>query len=349
LVGASTRIHLGKFEVIEPATVMLIGKITPAVGADRIPIYKILSTAVERVAAFTLRDASITADMNLTIHNSFSAPLDRPMSFYFPESATEARHIVETERGANDTVFCTGFAGLSPLEQLTMEVELAVTAPSNRAVWPAAIGTDVKVMAVRHNLDVDLTVCIPADPRFIHSAADYAHAIGAVASGLRQLVQRSPFPDAKLHINTKDSDGGMYLAPFGTSLGKSDCGAVGRGNRSVGFIAAYRPTNIEAPSGKNPLHHAGRLYTVAAQRLAEAIHLKCGLDCAVSIVARNGEHLASPAFVNIDICADNADLSVPRRVAAETIAAIDEISANLIHTDPISRPLPAPDAASLVK
>jgi S-adenosylmethionine synthetase len=335
LVGASTKVRFGGFDIIEPATALLIGRIAPAVGSVRIPIYDLFHEAVERVFGLCLVDDRLLPHTNLVIHNTFSSALDRSPNFYQPESTDEARLIGRKERGSNDTVFCTGAAASSALEQLVLDLELLVTAPVNRC-RRSAIGTDVKVMALRHGSQVDITVCVPVEPSSTPDRQSYVDAVAKVKNELQSVLMVSPFPDAHLTVNSKDQEGGVYLAPFGTSLGKSDCGAVGRGNRREGYISAFRPSNIEAPGGKNPLHHAGKIYTIAAQKVADRIADEYAVNNAATIIARNGDPLNHPTYVNIDLeamCVSEVDV---RRAATDVLDDVDKITEEFLAADPVT-------------
>jgi S-adenosylmethionine synthetase len=333
LVGAATRVRMGGFEVIEPVNILLIGNVTPSVASTRIPINDIFHEAVESVMSFCLGDASILRHTNLITYNTFSSAADRSRNFYLPDSMSQAREIMNGERHSNDTVFCTGFASPTPLEELAVELELAVTSPRSRPQWPS-VGTDVKVLALRRGDGIDVTMCIPVHPGAATTKQQYEMALGPVREKLAGLMCARGFSAANLTVNTKDGLGGMYLAPFGSSLGKSDCGAVGRGNRHQGFISAFRPVNIEAPSGKNPLHHAGRLYTIAAQRIADAIARTCRVNAEVTIVARNGDPLTHPQAVSIELD-DDGHTEVVRGIAGAVINGLIEISNELVVTDPL--------------
>jgi len=58
---------------------------------------------------------------------------------------------------ANDTSCGAGFAPLSNLERMVLEVENALNDPRTKAGYPA-IGEDIKVMAVRHAGSVTMTI-----------------------------------------------------------------------------------------------------------------------------------------------------------------------------------------------
>jgi S-adenosylmethionine synthetase len=89
---------------------------------------------------------------------------------------------------------------------------------------------------------------------------------------------------------------GIYLSLTGTSAEDADSGQVGRGNRVNGLIAFSRPTGGEAAPGKNPVAHAGKIYSVLSQRLAGLIHARCPalLEVYVHLSTRIGEPVDQP-------------------------------------------------------
>ena len=50
-----------------------------------------------------------------------------------------------------------------------------------------------------------------------------------------------------------------------------DDGAVGRGNRINGLITPFRSASLEAPAGKNPISHVGKIYNIMAFLTAREI------------------------------------------------------------------------------
>jgi S-adenosylmethionine synthetase len=118
-------------------------------------------------------------------------------------------------------------------------------------------GTDVKVMVVRADDGLDVTAAVPFHPSRVTGWADYREQLDGIRDDLgtqmKAFLEELPVEinGARVHLNTKDVPGRGYLTPFGTSLGKGDCGAVGRGNRYNGVIEPLRPASGEAPAGKN--------------------------------------------------------------------------------------------------
>jgi S-adenosylmethionine synthetase len=79
----------------------------------------------------------------------------------------------------------------------------------------------------------------------------------------------------QLDIRVNASDdlpcGLVHLTVTGTSGEAGDDGQTGRGNRANGLITPFRPMTLEAPAARNPMTHVGKLYNVAASRLAAAV------------------------------------------------------------------------------
>jgi S-adenosylmethionine synthetase len=74
-------------------------------------------------------------------------------------------------------------------------------------------------------------------------------------------------------VNAADGDtaDSIYLTVTGTSAEAGDDGEVGRGNRVNGLITPCRPMSMEAAAGKNPVSHVGKLYNLAAGRIAREL------------------------------------------------------------------------------
>jgi S-adenosylmethionine synthetase len=119
---------------------------------------------------------------------------------------------------------------------------------------------------------------------------------------LAALIAR--FGEARLQLdfrlNNLDRPGigadGVYMTLTGTSAEDADSGEVGRGNGVNGLIAFSRPTGGEAAAGKNPMAHAGKVYSVLSHRLAALIHARHPdlRQVYVHLAARIGEPIDRP-------------------------------------------------------
>jgi S-adenosylmethionine synthetase len=175
--------------------------------------------------------------------------------------------------GANDTSAAVGYAPLTETERLILAAERWLNSRDFQRRFPEA-GEDVKVMAVRRDRDLTLTVALAFVDRFVADARSYFSrkelmrlALTEYLTGLLQTLDR-----VTVQLNTLDDpargEGGMYLTVLGTSAEGGDCGQVGRGNRVNGVMPLNRPIGTEAAAGKNPISHVGKIYTLLTHHIA---------------------------------------------------------------------------------
>lgn len=210
------------------------------------------------------------------------------------EGAPELRSLIG--RGANDTSIGVGYAPLSPVETLVLDLEKEV-----RSV--RGVGEDTKLMAVRVGDRLDLVVAAAMVSRYIRSKEDYVEAKAKV----REIVARKAgdIPLSQVNVNAADSGNNIYLTVTGTSLEMGDDGATGRGNRGNGLITPMRPMTMEAIAGKNPVSHVGKIYNVMAARAASEIAEMEGIDEAyVTLVSKIGSPIQEPLYRGVRICGD---------------------------------------------
>lgn len=199
---------------------------------------------------------------------------------------------------ANDTSAASGYAPLSPTEALVLAIERHLNGPEFKAAFPDT-GEDVKVMAVRVDERVDVTVAMPLLCRQVDSEAAYFARKAAILATLAERFAGAPF-EVAFALNTLDAPGqgadGCYLTLTGTSAEDADSGQVGRGNRANGVIPLSRPSSAEAAPGKNAVAHPGKIYSVLSHRLAADILARCPelLEVYVHLVARIGEPVDRP-------------------------------------------------------
>lgn len=174
---------------------------------------------------------------------------------------------------ANDTSFGVGFAPLDELERVVLAVERGLNAPETTAAHPY-IGEDIKVMGMRQGAALRLTVACALVGRHVADLADY----GVKKANIRELALQvargaAGSSSIQVEVNTADGDSAdsVYITVTGLSAESGDDGQVGRGNRVNGLITPYRPMSLEAAAGKNPISHVGKLYNLAANRIASAV------------------------------------------------------------------------------
>jgi S-adenosylmethionine synthetase len=300
----------------------LAGRATTTVGNDSVPIEEI---AVEGSRAWLRANLhALNSEQDVEIHN-----LIRPGSQNLQELFS--RRPQSNVFIANDTSVGVGYAPMSPLERLVLEAEQRINGRSRNKVQPAW-GEDIKIMGVRNGTAVNLTVACALIGRHLSCIDDYLHERAAIGHLIRNLAIEHGFPQSQVHVNTADKprSGVVYLTVTGTSAEAGDDGQVGRGNRVNGLITPYRPMTMEATAGKNPVTHIGKIYSVVARRIAEALlteepHLSAA-ECL--LMGRIGRPLTEPALVHIKLATrDHVPVTMFARRA-------DEIAQTLLDRTP---------------
>ncbi|MEM5882797.1 MAG: methionine adenosyltransferase [Candidatus Aenigmatarchaeota archaeon] len=205
--------------------------------------------------------------------------------------------------GANDTSATVGYAPLSKTEKIVFETERYLNSKKFKKDFPET-GEDVKVMGVRKNNTLDLTIALAFVDRFIDCEETYFRRKKEVEENLRDYLNSNyNFEKISININTLDEKGkgeaGVFLTVVGTCADGSDSGQVGRGNRVNGVIPLKRPTSSEAAAGKNPVSHVGKIYNVLTYKLAEEIYEKVPnlKEVYVWLVSKIGVPIDQPALV----------------------------------------------------
>jgi S-adenosylmethionine synthetase len=136
---------------------------------------------------------------------------------------------------------CTGFAPLTDLEKAVLSVERALNSPETKQAHPE-IESDVKVMGVRQEGRIHLTIACAFVGRFISDLDDYARKKAAAQALSMTAARAATTLDVDATINAADDvdRGDIYLTVSGTSAEAGDDGQVGRGNRVGGLITPYR-------------------------------------------------------------------------------------------------------------
>jgi len=346
LVGAAADVRFGGFDIGKPADCYLFGKITDQVGSTSIPVAELFEEVVTSVLPAALGDSRILNHIRLHINNTRGVAVDHDPRFYRPRSGEDITSVLAAESVANDTVICVGTGRRGLAGDLAVALERTITSEGFRRAVPG-VGTDVKVMVVRVGSALDITAAVPFHPELVGSWQAYrgcaAEAQAAISTDLKTLLDQDPrandITGLSLALNTKDTPGRGYLAPFGTSLGKGDCGAVGRGNRYSGVIEPLRPASCEAPAGKNPVHHAGKIYTAVAAEAAQRVLAETSVYAEVTIAARNGGQLTDPAHVLVSLSrqVDAATAAAIERVVRWSVAGAADHTDRFLATDPIAR------------
>ncbi len=305
-------------KVLRPMEFTIGDRATREAGGKSIPVDEI---AVEAARAWLAKNMRYVDPVQHLTCRVMIAPGSEELTDIFSRPGTVM--------GANDTSATVGYYPLSPTEQVVLALERHLNSHEFKAVYPET-GEDIKVMALRHEKDLDLTVAMPLLCRSISSEKNYFDRKEELLNEMTAFVRRfEGFANIRIHYNTLDERGkgmgGIYLSLTGTSAEDADSGQVGRGNRVNGVISVNRPLGTEAAAGKNPVSHVGKIYNMLSHRIAEKLYREIeGItEVYVFLVSRIGTPIDNPLMAAAQI--------VPRRGLA--IQDIDRKAEEIITRD----------------
>jgi len=260
LVAGRTQPRLGGGQVLEPMRFVLGDRAVSEYGGKHIEVGAIAEASAKEWVRTNLR--FVDPLKHLVFQNELK------------EGSPELTDIFERQVvGANDTSAAVGYAPLTETERLVLAAEQWLNSPDFQRRFPEA-GEDVKVMGVRQDRDLVLTVALAFVDQFVPDTRSYFHRKEEIRLALTEYLtgKLHTLDRVAVQINTLDDPargtGGMYLTVLGTSAEGGDCGQVGRGNRVNGVIPLNRPISTEAAAGKNPVSHVGKIYTLLTHHIA---------------------------------------------------------------------------------
>jgi S-adenosylmethionine synthetase len=295
LWGGTSEARFGGGKILAPMEIFLAGRATSEFRGIKVPIDELVEASCRNWLQTNLHALDVERDVS--IHSLIRPGSAELVELYLRQEQTG----IEL---ANDTSCGVGYAPLSELELIALNVEKTLNSAETKITHPE-IGEDIKVMAVRDNGEIELTVCCAFIDRYIADADDYQQKKSQLAAQAEAIARG--YTDRPLHITVNAADdiskGSIYLTVTGTSAESGDDGEVGRGNRVNGLITPYRPMNMEAAAGKNPVTHVGKLYNIVAQQIAYALvrHLDDVAEAYCYLVSRIGSPIKEPMIVDIRV------------------------------------------------
>lgn len=290
LRGGAAQSAFAGGEAREPIEVYLSGRAAQEYRGVRIPVDQIAIDACQSWPSANLH--ALDAKLHVRVHC-----LVRPGSADLVELFERQR-----QKGgallANDTSIGVGYAPLTPLESAVVAAEKSL----NDSASPER-GEDVKVMGVRIDDRSNLTVSCAFIGKQIKDLDAYLAARSRAAERARAAASTILGAEISIEVNAADdlATGSIFLTVTGTSAEAGDDGQTGRGNRANGLITPMRPMTIESFAGKNPITHVGKLYNVAATRIAEALVAQIDdvSDAYVVLVSKIGVPIETPQVVHV--------------------------------------------------
>lgn len=294
LWGGEARAEFRGGRVIKPIEIFIAGRATRRFKGVDMPVDESVAEACRVWLRNHLPALDASRDVKLHI-------LLRPTSEDLANLFTR-----QQETGvilANDTSCGVGYAPLSLLEKAVYAAERHLSGPAIKSSHPE-IGEDIKVMGVRCDRDVHLTVALAFIGAHLKNAEEYLVKKARICNTARATVCAAANQEATVELNAADAPpDSLYLTVTGTSAEAGDDGEAGRGNRANGLITPYRPMTMECVAGKNPVNHVGKLYNLAAGLIAEALVRQIdeieAAEC--YLVSQIGRPIGEPQIIEIRI------------------------------------------------
>jgi len=226
--------------------------------------------------------------------------------------------------GANDTSATVGYAPLTKTERLVLDTEKFLNGEDFKKRFPES-GEDVKVMAIRNNEEIDLTIAMPLIDRYIRDEEDYFRRKEILKGEIESLVKGKTSNKTLVSLNNLDARGrginGCYLTVTGTCAEDADGGQVGRGNRVNGLIPLNRPVSNEAAAGKNPVSHVGKIYNVLSHKIANEVYSNVNdiKEIYIWLVSKIGTPIDQPKIAAAQVKMNSGSVRDVRREVNEVV------------------------------
>ncbi len=340
LIGGLSDVKFGEGQIKSPIKLLLNARFSKSYNNEAIPFKEIALKSARAYVENIMPLVDFEKDIVILDNTHFSrgpgvvfsgGKMTNPrINWYTPTKKLSNRKA----RVANDTSAGSGFAPLTDTENLVLSIEGFLNSKKFKAE-NEFVGTDIKVMAVRFDRKIGVTLAVPFIARHTPNLDFYKKQKKLLTETLLEKVQRElPRYEYKIEINIRDNYDilDLYLTAVGSSIENGDEGLVGRGNRSNGLITPMRNMSIEAPCGKNPVYHVGKLYNVAANIIANRIFDETGCENEVHIVSQMGADLRNPWFLYVKIYGDkSSDNSVISGIFEGVFGNLDKITLDIIN------------------
>lgn len=290
LVGGRSEVCFGGGRVTTPIQVIVVGRAVEIVGDEKVPLEEIARETTRRWLKERFR--FLEPEKNVIVETKIrTGSVDLRATF---DSSVPL---------ANDTSIGVGFSPLTETESLVYHTEQFLNSAEVKQDYPM-IGEDIKIMGIRVNERINLTIAMAFVSRFISSKDEYFQRKTELLEYIQSSVKKMTPREVAVAINAADNyeKDIVYLTVTGTSAECGDDGQVGRGNRANGLITPYRPMTLEATAGKNPITHTGKLYNLVAGEISAEAAVDpdiSGAEC--YLVSQIGKPITEPQILHIRI------------------------------------------------
>lgn len=319
-IGAGLfRSDFGYCERVKPVQIFINGRMSDSFGGQKIDL-----VGMQRETILKYLHAILPRLSELDIVINHNATQNSRLPHWF--SPRDIRDLPEYSKlSAGDSAVCIFSWPLSPVENLVYSLEEFFWDKTGNFPHPKFnyIGQDIKVMAIRQGRKVDVGIRLPIISTSVKGPEEYRAAVHLIQQQVMDFACEIASEKLDLILNVNANK--PYLLGIGSCIECGEEGLVGRGNSNSGLISVFRPHSVEAPSGKNPVYHTGRVLNFLVMNLSKALYNELGVKNTVSAVTKNGGSLVPPAFLSIstDKKVSHVDLE---RVTKKYFLEVDYLS-----------------------
>lgn len=313
ILGGGSKVKFGGGEMIAPIKLLINGRFTDRFQQEKIDYMTIVTKTIKNYfkELFPLLDVEKFLEIvdnthhnegpGVVYNNDDSTKNERKKFFEVVNKNDFSRH--NNHFRCNDTSTTVSYYPMSNLEITVLEIEQTLNSHEYKKKYPWT-GSDIKVMGIRKNKKIEITSCVPLISHYVKDLEDYINKLKLIKEDIYKIVL-SHFNDTEIeiYINTRDNyeNNDMYMTLIGSAVESGDEGAVGRGNRSRGVIPFSRNFSMEAPCGKNPVYHTGKLFTAIGDKISKEIYDKYGIENVVYCTSKMGDSIEEPWNVSVEL------------------------------------------------
>lgn len=324
LIGGESLITYGKGVLTSPYKVIFAGKCVKKFMGEDVPVIEIFTKASNEVLSSVLMGFDCQKDLLVLDETVDYQGSSRKGGRYRPQSINDLVDPEDTNRVSNDCNLVCAYAPLSVLEDIVQQVEKAMTIGNLKKEFPM-LGTDIKIVGFCENGKYKLLVNAPFLASQIFSYEQYVQISNKLIESISEFIRNKYQLACEIEFNPSDRENKPYLTSLGSAADTGDVGVVGRGNRINGLITLKRCMSIEAPAGKNPIDHTGKLYAIAARRMADLVYEKTGIPVEVSIYVSKSTPIKKPNEVVINLQTTNVTNKEKKLVELIVNSQLDNI------------------------
>ncbi len=286
-----------------PIRVELNGRVSNTMNGKKIDLEKLFIPVIKKYLSTIMPRLNPELDLNIQIN---CTQYSKREYWYTPRNIEDVPD--SNSLFAADTALCVNYGTKTYCENLAFVLEQSFwNYNENGYAFPKYdnIGQDIKVMVSRMGKDITATICMPVYKDVYSTKEEYDNIIKYHETRLMEIAQKIDNPNSyvvNVEINRMpDKSYRNYSLVIGSCIECGEEGVVGRGNSAQGLISSFREHTVEAPCGKNPRYHTGRIVNFMGKNATKRISEELGVKCTLYSLTRNRGSIIRPYLFYLSV------------------------------------------------